>query len=239
MRILLVLVASLMVFSLPLSAEEGKATKRRMPALGELNPHIMKVLESYPTDGTHAYHWPKKGAWSGNVRTLHYDGKLFLEGDPKGRCYCCGLTFEVFFQAYEAWCKRHKRPFKILDLDLAGVKRLKHLWFGSDGNRKTLLNAVETYKLGQRITKWQDAKPGDFVQLWRHSGSGHSVIFLRWEKKDGQIAGLRYWSTQGSTKGINERTEWFGSKGSAMKRDEFYLVRIGQPVAKRASTPSR
>ena len=227
-------IATLILLSLALTASAEADTKdiskdKRLPEAKAFHRHIQDVMATYPTDGSHAYHWPKTGTWSGNVRTLTYGGKVFLKGDPQGRCYCCGLTFEVFFKAFERWCKANKRPFRILDLKLKDLHALKRAWFGSDGNRKTLLNAIESYHLGKRITKWKDAKRGDFVQFWRHTGSGHSVIFDQWVKRKGRIVGLTYWSTQGSTKGIGTRSEFFGTKesGKGLKRDEVYNQQIG------------
>lgn len=211
------------------SPKKPAAKKPTLPALGDLNPFILEVMATYPTDGTHDYHWPKSGTWSGNCRTLHYDGKVLLQGDPKGRCYCCGLTFEVFLQAFEAWCKKVKRPYKLKDYDAKAVLKLKHDWFGSNGDRSTIHGAVTKRGLGVGIKDRKKARPGDFVQFWRHSGSGHSVVFKAWKKKGKQIIGLTYWSTQGSTDGIGQRTELFGTKGATIKQDEFYIVRIGDP----------
>lgn len=206
-----------------------------LPKLGDFNAHVLAIVKTYPTDGTHQYHWPKSGTWSGNTRTLHYDGEVLLEGDAQGRCHCCGLTFEVFLRAFERWCVAVKRPFKILTMARKDVLRLKGEWFGASGDRATLHTAITKNKLGVRITDWNDAKPGDFVQLWRYSGSGHSVVFRAWKRHGKKIIGLTYWSSQGSTNGIGERTELFGdpkaskkTNGSKVKPDEFYLCRIGR-----------
>jgi hypothetical protein len=207
--------------------KETAPAEAAFPAPGELNAYVVDVLRTYPTDGTHRYWWPKTGPWSGNARTIRYDGEVLFEGDPEGRCYCCGLTFEVFLQAFEAWCQDHGRPYRIPGYGADEVRAFKDDWFGSNGNRQTLFNAVTSRGLGRRVEDWDDARAGDFVQLWRHSGSGHSVVFLDWVRDDGEIVGLRYWSCQGSTDGIGERVERFGEDGSSMKRDEFYLVRIG------------
>ena len=124
MRLFLLALLLVMGLSLPVGAEESAATKAPdLPALGDLNPYIMKVLKTYPTDGTHDYHWPREGTWSGNVRTLYYDGKVLLKGDPKGRCYCCGLTFEVFVQAWQDWARETGRPGTIEGYDDPVAKR--------------------------------------------------------------------------------------------------------------------
>ena len=69
--------------------------------------------------------------------------------------------------------------------------------------------------------------PGDFVQLWRHDGSGHSVIFLDWVRDGEALVGLRYWSTQTTTNGIGEAVERFGTEGRAIDRAAFHLCRPG------------
>ena len=49
------------------------------------------------------------------------------------------------------------------------------------------------YGLGEPILDWVDILPGDPVQLWRFSGSGHSVIFIDWvTDTDGTTVGLYY-----------------------------------------------
>lgn len=213
------------------ACEEVEAPAPTVPPLGALNRHVLAVVRTYPRDGTHAYHWPREGAWLGFTRTLTYDGEVLGEGDAKGRCYCCGLTFEVFFRAWERWCREAERPFRIGSLDAAGLRRFVGEWFGSDGNRETLHAALTRHDLGVRIEALEDARAGDFVQLWRHSGSGHSVVFLDWVRNEtGRIEGLRYWSTQSKTRGIGEREERFGEDGASVKRDELYVVRVGRPA---------
>ena len=184
------------------------------------------MLQSYPTDGTHQYYWPSSGGWSGNTCDLYYRGELFLQGDSFGRCYCCGLTFEVFFRAYQKYCQEHGWTFIIKNFDDAALRRFKGQWFGSDGNRKTLQNAIVSNGIGQAISL-TNARKGDFVQFWRYSGSGHSVIFAEWVKDAaGNKIGLKYWSTQSSSNGIGYRTEYFsGSYG--VDPDQIYIARVG------------
>ena len=221
--------APLLLLLLLTACPEEKQAARDVPAEKTFRTHLLAVIETYPTDGTHGYYWPRpdRGGWLGNTRRLEYAGTVLSEGDAKGRCHCCGLTFEVFFRAWARWCEAEGKPFRIRDLDVAGVRRLQRQWFGVSGDRKTLLTAITKNGLGRRITDWEDAREGDFVQLWRHSGSGHSCVFRAWVHDEGKIVGLRYWSTQKSTNGIGERVERFGEDGSAMKRDETYVVRVG------------
>jgi hypothetical protein len=209
-----------------------------VPGPGELNPIVLEVIVRYPTDGTHRYWWPRGGegkGWTGCTKDLEYAGEVFATGDPKGRCYCCGLTFEVLVDAWRIWCRRNARPWRIADLDVAGVRRLQRQWFGSAGgsDRTLVCKALIDNDLGTRVENLEDARPGDFVQLWRESGSGHSVVFLEWLRDgdgDGEITGVLYWSTQGATQGIGERKESFVDGGKKrLLRDQFYIGRVGVP----------
>ncbi|MCA9319159.1 MAG: hypothetical protein KDB53_00420 [Planctomycetes bacterium] len=205
------------------------APQDAIPKDGDFNRQVMKIVESYPTDGTHAYHWPKSGTWRGCTRDLNYGGELLFEGDAEKRAYCCGLTFEVFFRAWEAWCRDEKVPFKIAGRDAAGVRKLQQQWFGSSDDKSCLRTAIVDGGLGFELAEkdWKKAKPGDFVQLWRNSGSGHSVVFIDWVEKNGRIQGLEYWSVQKSTRGIGRRKEMFGEGKGDLDRTKFWICRVG------------
>jgi hypothetical protein len=212
-----------------------------VPSPGELNPVVLEVLRRYPTDGSHDYHWPRSGdeaKWRGCTKDLRYDGELLSAGDAKGRAYCCGLTFEVFLDAWMLWCERTERPQRISGLKLADVRRLQTQWFGSAKDRSCMRTALVDNQLGIEITDWEQARAGDFVQLWRTDGSGHSVVFLEWVRSGSkkEIVGMRYWSTQKSTKGIGERVEMFAAPGETatkpalVRRDELWICRVGVPA---------
>lgn len=199
--------------------------KNELESGSDFNDYVISMLESYPTDGTHQYYWPSSGTWAGVTRDLYYRGALFTQGDTFKRCYCCGITFEVFFRAYEKYCKDQGKDFIIKDFDSKKLNTFLRQWFGSDGNRKTLLNAVLSNNLGYSVAM-DKAKKGDFVQLWRYSGSGHSVIFISWVyDASGKLYGMKYWSTQGSTNGIGYRTEYF-SGNSGVDTTQLYIARV-------------
>lgn len=211
----------------PAGAQEPAPTA---PALGALNARIVQVLRSYPTDGTHAYHWPKSGSWCGNTKDLHYRGALYAAGDPEKRAYCCGLTFEVFLESYRLWCEAEKREFVLPGIaDHKALTEFRKRWFGADGDQSTMQNALVKAQIGTAIAKLEDAEPGDFVQLWRNDGSGHAVIFLGWDRepRTKAITALRYWSTQKSTNGIGERREVLGTGKKDIDRARLHIVRVG------------
>jgi hypothetical protein len=143
-------------------------------------------------------------------------------GDPRKRSYCSGLTYEVFLRAW-----RRISPDRIRDLTADDLRELRLRWNGdstkSPERRRLVQHALTSMHLGQAVAKLENARPGDFVQFWRHSNSGHSAIFVNWVYEKDAIAGLTYWSSQSSTKGIGYRTEWIDDKG--IKRDEIYLAR--------------
>jgi hypothetical protein len=203
--------------------------KTPLPAADDFTKAVLEISKTYPTDGTHKYYWPKKGSWPGTTRDLFYDGEKVCEGDAEKRCFCCGLTFEVFFRAYEKCCQDAKKPFKILDLDAKGVTELRKEWFGPTAeDRHTLEKAITKYNLGKKVDLAQ-ARAGDFCQLWRHSGSGHSVLLLEVEKDSkGKPTALRYWSTQNSTNGVHENTEKFSDEKSGVIEAETYVARVGK-----------
>ena len=88
---------------------------------------------------------------------------------------------------------------------------------------------LESLGLGQSITDLEDARAGDFVQLWRHDGGGHSAVFINWVRRKGEIVGLTYWSPQSATRGIGYHTEWIGPEG--VKREEIYVGRARWPLS--------
>lgn len=188
---------------------------------------VLRVSESYPTDGTHEYWWPKTGPWKGITQDVFYNGTLIAQGDPQGRCHCSGITWEVFMRAIETYNAEHEE--KVLHTWTPEmVNRFQFLWFGSDGNKRCIHNAVLTFGIGFEIKDPDDARPGDFVQFWRRNGSGHSCIFREWVRDEkGAIAALRYWSAQKKTNGIGVNTESVGDAGGIIL-EQTYIVRIGR-----------
>ncbi len=199
-----------------------------LPKPGEpLNAFVLDVMRSYPTDGSHGFHWPKSGGWEGTTQDVVYAGHTLTTGDPQRRSYCCGLTFEVYVRALLA--ASGGAPVEGLSAETLHELRLR--FFGdskiSPERRRLCQFGLESLELGTSITELDQAKAGDFVQLWRHSGSGHSAIFVNWVWKKDTIVGLTYWSTQRSTRGIGYHTEEIGP--GAIKRDEVFVARATWP----------
>jgi len=197
-----------------------------LPDSAEFSRFVLQIMRTYPTDGTHGYYWPKKGAWQGVTRDIEYNGRIVAEGDPQARCHCSGLTWEIFMRALDAYNRDHT-PKVFSSWNDDEVRRFRRLWFGADGNKRCIHNAVLTFGIGFEIKNKDNAKPGDFVQFWRGAGSGHSVIFDHWVRdEEGRITALHYWSSQKKTNGIGYNTETVGGE-KGIDLAQTYIVRIG------------
>lgn len=163
-----------------------------------LNQTILDLIKEYPTNGTHQYLW--KEGFDGVTRNLVSAGVTIAKTNQKKETYCCGLSFEVWFRAMQKAGAVMPSP-----MDL---KEIKRDWFvARPGNRMGPVDALVPRGLGIRIFPdalviGQEPQAGDFMQIWRKNGSGHSVINIQLQKKI-----LKYWSTQPITKGIGNRSE--------------------------------
>ncbi|MCC6152986.1 MAG: hypothetical protein IT367_04475 [Candidatus Hydrogenedentes bacterium] len=217
------------LFSLPvlIGAAVAYADAPPLPDADAFSQCVLKIAASYPTNGTNTYYWPKQGEWKGVTRDVTYNGQVVATGDPQGRCHCSGITWEVFMRAVEEYNATHDT--KALHTWTSDeVNDFQFKWFGSDGNKKCIYNAVLTFSVGEAVKNRDDARPGDFVQFWRGNGSGHSCIFQDWVRDEkGNITHLKYWSAQKKTNGISFNTETVGDpKGIIL--EQVYIVRIGK-----------
>ena len=110
-------------------------------------------------------------------------------------------------------------------------KEFLSLWFVKEKFGDGPGAALTAYGLGETISKMADVKKGDFVQIWRTSGSGHSVIFINWIISDeGDTTGMKYWSTQPGTKGLNYNTEYFNGYGGKVDKANTHYSRAYLPT---------
>ncbi len=184
---------------------------------------VLEVAKSYPDGGGYNRAW----SGSGTPEAIHHEGRRVLAASDGGT-YCCGFTYAVAMRVAE-------RRGLLVDKDFDAVKRFQKLWYGATelDDETLVVLAAETLGIGRRIPL-ADALPGDFVQLWRTNrrgarGSGHSVIFVAWVLEGGEQVGFRYRSSQGSTDGIGEATEYFadaaGHDGRVI-RQQTYACRL-------------
>lgn len=207
------------------------ADEQAGPELPAFNKAILALIEEYPTDGTHGYWWPRGGEsnYDGVSADQFLMGQKVMDGEAEKRTFCCGLTLEVFVKAYDAWLAANP-DVKNSPVTPENWQEFQRLWFVENSNGPGPSAALERFNIGRQIEA-AEALPGDFVQIWRTKNdrgrmSGHSVVFLDWIRNDaGKIVGMRYWSTQPSTEGINENVEYFGPLGG-MSTEYTYYARV-------------
>lgn len=176
------------------------------PTLPAMNRKIVEVLLTYPQNGQHNYFWPRKGevAYDGATTHVYYANMLVMKGEPQGRTFCCGLTLEVLYRVLSGLAVQPKRFGEL------GPDKFKEFWFCRELYAPGPTEALQSLGIGRSIPA-DEALPGDFVQIWRHNKTGHSVIFVAWAfSPDGKRVGMHYWSTQEGTKGIGFACEAIG-----------------------------
>ena len=202
----------------------------REPYQIDFNGYTVDKLSEYPTNGTHPYKWVD--TYTGVTEDLYYKGVRIAKANPDGSksCYCCGLTFEVFFKAIQQLNSDLARDEDVNNMTANDMKYFISLWFVQSlwGDGPGI--AMKHFGIGDVIADWDSVQAGDFVQLWRTTGSGHSVIFIKWMTNAvGEKTGIYYWSTQGSTNGIGFNTEYFSGKGGSVDPAHIYFSRIRSP----------
>ena len=179
-----------------------------------LNERVLELIKTYPTDGTHGYHWVS--GFDGSTRDIHYQDRLIMKANEEKQTYCCGLTLEVYLRIM---IDELNYPLG----DFQDVINLKRHWFCASGKYSKArdyrgpVDALVPIGLGIEIQR-QDPMAGDFAQIWRKNGSGHSTILT-----DKIITNVDYWSTQTSTKGIGYRKEFFEGVNNPITN--IYIVR--------------
>lgn len=197
-----------------------------------LNSYIQDIIKTYVGDYPYLLNTDYAN-YNGVTKDLHFQGGLLARAHPSGNraSHCSGITFEVFFKAMQA------RNLKLgLDADDFNGMTFDELfdflltWYVAKGDKSTsnIEVAVETYGIGKRVPGFEAARPGDFVDFDRSNGTGHTVIFQKWVRnQDGNIIGLDYWSTQGSTNGIAFHTEYFDTSGRGnILSNQIYIARV-------------
>jgi hypothetical protein len=179
---------------------------------------VLKVARAFKDGGSYDEKWHGSGV----PEEINFKGeKILRTGEGT---YCCGYTFAVAMRAATArGLLKDKTPQQI--------REFQKEWYGATEASKEIECAFAVKKLGiGKAVSMDEAKAGDFVQLWRGK-SGHSVIFLKWAEKNGQKIGFHYRSSQPRTKGIGDAVEYFqgnGSKPGEVLKERTYFCRLNE-----------
>ena len=163
------------------------------------------------------YQW---GGVSGVCIPLYHDDQLIRNCGKGDKTHCCGFTLSV---AFIVATNRGLLTGK----SLSDVKGFSSDWYGAGGAGcgKLCVTALEDIGIGYEVSL-EEAQKGDFCQIWRTNGSGHSVIFLSHIYEGDEIIGFNYRSSQKSTGGIGDSKEYFDGSGGSMKRDCTFFGRM-------------
>lgn len=210
--------------------EPPQETASTLARQQDLNIYVLNAISTY-AGGHYPYLLDNNYAtYNGVTSNIYYQGHLLLKAHPSGNraSHCVGITFEVFVKAMRA---RNKAAGLEQDdfngMSLAAMSDFMLRWYvAGPKDTHNLAVAIEKYGLGRRITSFSSAKTGDFIDFSRSNGTGHAAVLIDWIKRDGEIIGLRYWSSQESTGGISYAEEYFQPHGS-IKRDRVYIGRVG------------
>jgi plastocyanin len=168
---------------------------------------------------------------TGCPEDLIFETDTILKKSKSGT-YCSGYTFTLFFKAMMT-----NQLFE--GLTASELKKIQKEWYGipKESFETQCLFVLEKKKWGKKI-HFEEAQPGDFVQFWRNNKSGHSVIFLGWERDSiGQISGLKYRSSQTKTNGIGDRIEVIGQGAKELNRKRIYIARLEKPTTIKSENP--
>jgi hypothetical protein len=192
-----------------------------------LSDAVARVMGAYPRDGSYGFYWPPDdGMWWGTTRDLWYLGVLISPGDPEHRSHCVGLTWEVAMTVLSEAVGGPDQPINGLSVDDLATFRTD--WFVREVGGAGAADALAHFGLGQRVVLG-DVRRGDFLQMWAVTGMGHSGIFDRWVRDaDGNVLGVRYWSTHPALGGIGYTSEGFGPLG--LDPEQFYAARVWKPA---------
>jgi len=206
----------------------GRIEKQKRLLIEESNRRVLNEDDGYSEYGTSiigiakqfsggGYKW--KGGSGVCIALIHDDKIIRSCGDDTS--HCCGFTLSV---AFIAATNRGLLNGK----DLTEVTKFSSDWYkaGGAGSGKLCVAALENLGIGEEVSL-EDAQEGDFCQIWRTNGSGHSVIFLSHIYEGDDIIGFNYRSSQPSTKGIGDSSEHFSDSGKGkMKKDVTYFGRM-------------
>lgn len=199
--------------------------------------NVVSVAMAFEPLATGGYKWKdKSGVPSTGLPIDIYfksDNPIFKK-PADGSTYCTGYTFAVAFTV--ALNRGLLNEFTDKD-----IVKMQEVW--NAGNPSTFPKlcvdaiakplATNLKPIGREVSIDQ-AKAGDFCQIWRSTSSGHSVIVVEMIKKDNKIVGIKYYSSNSSKNpttnrtGAGENTEYFSDSGGTMLRSKTYYARLNE-----------
>ena len=98
-------------------------------------------------------------------------------------------------QAWQTLDTERNGDGTINGMDVDELYLFREDWYVEQVWGAGVVDAVKIWGIGEEITNWEDALPGDPIQFWRSQYSGHNALFVDWLRNDiGEIVGVEYWS---------------------------------------------
>jgi hypothetical protein len=171
-----------------------------LAAAEDCNQVVLKQIQAMPVGGKYSV------APVAKIRlqsAAHFEsGKFFILPTEASPSFCSGATYLVFIRTLE-----ELRASGRLDLDFATLDQLmirnqrdgEGIWGRWNANGPGTARLFHELGLGRNFDNFAEARPGDFMKIfWSNqvgrSESGHSVIFLGTENRNG-VEYVRFWSS--------------------------------------------
>jgi len=193
------------------------------PMIFELEAWRQRLLEVINGATPHGgYAW-KDSKDFGIPEDITYLGKPWLTKFKSDgtETHCSGATLWAFCKTYKALLGE-MTPLQ--SLTMLGMKQFQRLWFGAEGkgNVKCAIDALSFAGVGMQLVPEQ-ARALDFAQIWRHDGSGHSIIVMSKSPEN-----LLYWS---SNQAFKDNPAGMGFKEEKLSNIRLmYVSRVGKDI---------
>jgi hypothetical protein len=189
-------VAALALAALCCAVDSARAQLPRSP----FNALILEQIKEMPTGGKYS---ASRIATTRLQSAVQLEaGKLFIQPIAAMPSYCSGATYLVFLKTIAALRDRGALSLDdgtLNQLMIRGQRDGAGIWGRWNANGPGTARLFHELGLGRNFDDFEEAQPGDFMKIfWSpevgRAEHGHSVIFLRMEKKEG-IDYVRYWSS--------------------------------------------
>ena len=231
----LLVLATTTFFILRSRKKGGKSIKSKIPSANDyisFGTQPIEVAKKFEPLAFGKYTWAGGSGMPIDIKFIS-ETPLFKKM-ADGSTYCTGFTFAVCFT-----CALNRGLLE--DFTDEDINNMQKIWNQGDASKKPKLCVDAISKpiasnlkpLGKEVSLEQ-SEANDFCQIWRTSGSGHSVILMEKIVKDGKITGIKYISSNASVNpssgktGVGEITEYFSDSGGKLIRENTYFARLNQ-----------
>lgn len=218
-----------------MSRKKNKKSKSKIPSANDyisFGTQPIEVAKNFEPLAFGKYSW---AGGSGMPIDIKFKSETpIFQKMSDGSTYCTGFTFSVCFT-----CSLNRGLLE--DFTDDDIKKMQKIWNQGDASAKPKLcvDAIskpiaENLKALGKEVSLDESQANDFCQIWRTSGSGHSVILVEKVFKDGKLVGIKYISSNASVNpntgktGVGENTEYFSDSGGKVIRENTYFARLNK-----------